>query len=60
MKPSLKTLIYCLIAVVFTVFIQAALNTVCGSFGIPTFTTPFNWAMYIFVLAGRNFERKTT
>ncbi len=58
MKPTPKGLVYCFIAVVFTVFIQAALNTVCGSFGIPTFTTPFNWAMYLFVLANRNFEKK--
>jgi urea transporter len=58
MKPNGKGLLYALIAVIFTVIIQAALNVACGPLGIPTFTTPFNWAMYIFVLANRNFERK--
>ncbi|MDR3671429.1 MAG: urea transporter [Holophaga sp.] len=58
MKPTPKGMLYCLLAVVFTVIIQAALNVACGAHGIPTFTTPFNWAMYIFVLANRNFEKK--
>jgi len=40
-KLSWRVLIYTLIGVIFTVFVQGALNTLLTPVGIPTLTMPF-------------------
>jgi urea transporter len=59
MKPCIGTLLYALLATVFTVIVQAALNVGLGPMGIPTFTFPFVLTSWLFVLAQRNFEPQT-
>ena len=53
-KPSWRVLIYTLIGVVFTVFVQGALNTVLGPVGIPTLTMPFVLASWLFLVPNKD------
>ena len=53
-KPSWRVLIYTLIGVVFTVFVQGALNTLLGPAGIPTLTMPFVLASWLFLVPNKD------
>lgn len=49
-KPGMRVFFYTLLGIIFTVFVQAALDTAMTPFGIPTFTAPFVFATWIFLL----------
>jgi len=49
-NPHSRGLLYALLGTVFTVVIQAALNTALSPIGIPTFTAPFVFATWLFLL----------
>ena len=49
-KPGARAAVYALVATVFTVIAQAALNVLLTPFGIPTLTAPFVLATWIFLL----------
>ncbi|WP_300733260.1 urea transporter [Pseudomonas sp.] len=53
-KPSWRVLIYTLIGVVFTVFVQGALNTLLGPIGIPSLTMPFVLASWLFLVPNKD------
>ena len=53
-KPRLRVLIYTVIGVIFTVFVQGALNTVLGPVGIPTLTMPFVLASWLFLVPNKD------
>ncbi|KQB51741.1 urea transporter [Pseudomonas endophytica] len=53
-KPRLRVLIYTVIGVIFTVFVQGALNTVLGPIGIPTLTMPFVLASWLFLVPNKD------
>lgn len=53
-KPRLRVLIYTLIGVIFTVFVQGALNTVLAPVGIPTLTMPFVLASWLFLVPNKD------
>ena len=53
-KPSWRVLIYTLIGVIFTVFVQGALNTVLAPVGIPTLTMPFVLASWLFLVPNQD------
>lgn len=52
-KPSRRVLIYTLIGVIFTVFMQGALNTLLAPMGIPTLTMPFVLASWLFLVPNK-------
>lgn len=52
--PSLRATIYAIFAAIFTVIVQAALNTAISPFGIPTLTFPYLIAMWVFLLPKAN------
>ncbi|PIJ50130.1 urea transporter [Erwinia sp. OLTSP20] len=52
-QPSVKTLCYTLIGVVFTVLMQGAFNTLLKPLGIPTLTMPFVIVSWLFLLANQ-------
>jgi urea transporter len=56
-KPGVKVAIYALVATVFTVIVQGAMNVALTPFGIPTLTGPFVLASWIFLLPRQHFER---
>ncbi|MES2869063.1 MAG: urea transporter [Pseudomonadota bacterium] len=49
-QPSWRVLIYTVIGVIFTVFVQGALNTLLSPVGIPTLTMPFVLASWLFLV----------
>ena len=49
-KPGVRVAVYALVATVFTVVVQGALNVVVAPFGIPTLTAPFVLASWFFLL----------
>lgn len=49
-KPNWKSAIWALIAIVTTVFIQAAMNAILVPYGIPSLTAPFCIATWLFLL----------
>ena len=53
-KPSRRVLIYTLIGVIFTVFVQGALNTLLAPVGIPTLTMPFVLASWLFLVPNKD------
>lgn len=53
-QPNWKVLLYALVGTVFTVFIQAALNTTLAPLGVPTFTAAFVFATWLFLLPKRD------
>jgi urea transporter len=55
LRPSVPVAIYALLGIVFTVFIQAALNTALAPIGIPSFTAPFVFTLWLFLLPNRDF-----
>ncbi|MEV0457606.1 urea transporter [Catellatospora methionotrophica] len=52
--PTWPVLLYALLGTVFTVFVQAALNTALAPIGIPSFTAPFVFATWLFLLPKRD------
>jgi urea transporter len=56
-KPGLRVAIYALVATVFTVIVQGAMNVALAPFGIPTLTAPFVLASWIFLLPRQHFDR---
>ncbi|MGH2496695.1 MAG: urea transporter [Ktedonobacteraceae bacterium] len=49
-SPSFKVVLYTIVGAIFTVIVQAALNTALSPIGIPTFTAPFVLATWLFLL----------
>ena len=50
LTPSWRVTLYALLGIVFTVIVQAALDAGLSPLGIPTFTGPFNFATWLFLL----------
>jgi urea transporter len=53
-RPSVRVLLYALLGTVFTVLVQAALDTVVAPYGVPTFTAAFVFATWLFLLPKRD------
>jgi urea transporter len=53
-RPSWPVLLYALLATVFTVVVQGALNTALAPVGVPSFTAPFVFATWLFLLPKRH------
>lgn len=49
-QPSLRVALYALLATVFTVIVQAAMDAAFTPIGIPTFTAPFVFVTWLFLL----------
>lgn len=49
LKPSLKVVLYALLATVMTVFVQGAIDVMVAPSGIPSFTAPYVLTMYLFI-----------
>lgn len=49
-RPSWQVALYTLLGVTFTVVVQGALNVLLAPVGIPTFTAPFVFATWLFLL----------
>ena len=52
-QASWRVLIYTVIGVIFTVFVQGALNTLLTPVGIPTLTMPFVLASWLFLVPNK-------
>lgn len=52
--PSWRVLGYTLVGVIFTVFVQGALDTVLSPLGIPTLTMPFVLASWLFLVPNKD------
>ena len=52
--PSWRVLIYTIVGVIFTVFVQGAMNTVLTPAGIPTLTMPFVLASWLFLVPNKD------
>ncbi|WP_207004957.1 urea transporter [Trinickia mobilis] len=50
-QPSWRVLIYTVICVVFTVFVQGALAAILSPYGLPVLTMPFVMASWLFLVA---------
>ena len=55
-KPGARVAIYALVATIFTVVVQGAMNVVLTPFGIPTLTGPFVLATWLFLLPHQRFD----
>lgn len=53
-KPSLRIVIYTVIGVIFTVFVQGAMNALLLPAGIPTLTMPFVLSSWLFLLPNQD------
>ncbi|HEV7896732.1 MAG TPA: urea transporter [Planosporangium sp.] len=53
-RPSWRVALYVLLGVVFTVVVQAALNTALSPLGVPALTAPFVFATWLFLLPKRD------
>lgn len=58
--PSIRVIIYTIIGVIFTVFVQGALDTALAPIGIPTLTMPFVLATWLFLIANKDFTVNTS
>ena len=52
-QPSWRVLIYTVVGVIFTVFVQGALYTLLTPIGIPTLTMPFVLASWLFLVPNK-------
>lgn len=52
-KPSCRVFIYTIVGIIFTVFIQAAMNSLLMPFGIPTLTMPFVMSSWLFLVPNK-------
>lgn len=53
-KPSIRVALYTIIGVIFTVFLQGALNVALAPIGIPTLTMPFVLATWLFLVPNQD------
>ena len=53
--PSAKVVVYTVFGVIFTVIVQGALDTAVAPIGIPTFTAPFVFVTWLFLLPKEKF-----
>ncbi|GKX53005.1 urea transporter [Budvicia aquatica] len=53
-KPSWKVFIYTIVGVIFTVFVQGALDTTLAPLGIPTLTMPFVLTSWLFLVPNKD------
>lgn len=58
-RVNWRTFLWSLAGIIVTVFIQAAMDTFFGPFGIPTLTGPFCVATWLFLLPHLNLDKKT-
>lgn len=58
-KPGLRVALYALVATVFTVIVQGAMNVALTPFGIPTLTGPFVLASWLFLLPRQQLEGRS-
>ncbi len=49
-KPGWRVLLFALLGTIFTVFVQGAMDGALAPLGIPTFTAPFVFATWLFLL----------
>ena len=49
-QPVLRVALYALLATVFTVIVQGAMDAAMAPIGIPTFTAPFVFVTWLFLL----------
>jgi urea transporter len=54
-RPSIAVAVYALVGTVFTLIVQAALDTALAPIGIPSFTAPFVFATWLFLFPKRDF-----
>ncbi len=54
--PSPRVTVYALVATVFTVIVQGAMNAAVAPFGIPSLTAPFVLVSWLFLLPRQNLE----
>lgn len=54
-QPGWRVFIYTLSGIIFTVFIQAAMNVLLMPFGIPTLTMPFVISSWLFLVPNKEF-----
>ena len=59
-QPSTRVMFYALLAAIFTVIVQAALNTAMSPLGIPALTFPYVLTMWLFQLPGVDLSRRRT
>lgn len=55
-QPGVRVAVYALVATVFTVIVQGAMNVALTPFGIPTLTAPFVMTSWLFLLPRQHFE----
>jgi len=55
-EPGARVTIYALVATIFTVVVQGAMNVVTTPFGIPTLTSPFVLVTWLFLLPRQKFD----
>lgn len=54
--PSWRTALFALLGTVFTVIVQGAMDAAIAPLGIPTFTAPFVFATWLFLLPKADFQ----
>ncbi|HIH4391659.1 TPA: urea transporter, partial [Citrobacter freundii] len=54
-QPGWRVFIYTISGIIFTVFIQAAMNVLLMPFGIPTLTMPFVISSWLFLVPNKEF-----
>lgn len=57
-KPSYRVVVYAIVGVIFTVFVQGALDIILEPFGIPTLTMPFVLASWLFLVPNQDIMPK--
>jgi urea transporter len=57
-KPSLRSAAWSVIAIIFTVFVQGALDTAMLPYGLPTLTAPFCLTTWLFLLPMYKFDNR--
>ncbi len=57
-NPSFRVTIYTIIGIIFTVFVQGALDTALAPIGIPSLTMPFVLATWLFLVPNKSFMTK--
>ncbi|OMQ23823.1 urea transporter [Serratia oryzae] len=53
-KPSWRILAYTLVGIIFTVFVQGAMNALMLPIGVPTLTMPFVFASWLFLVPNQD------
>ncbi|EKT53435.1 urea transporter [Providencia sneebia] len=57
-NPNFRVVVYAIVGVIFTVFVQGALDVVLEPFGIPTLTMPFVLASWLFLVPNQDLMPK--